>query len=675
MQNINTETIIFILIIIIIFITAVFIIYYYPKNSSNNKILIGGNNDFFYPKYYPQVKVLDNQILNKLDKNDYVWLEKTDGERKILITKNNKTYVFKHGELIENDINFNFKNFTILDTEYYDNKYFIFDSPYIEGRKIFDNDFIQRLTYLQNNHTIQKSDKLKVKEYNKIKSFNEIIDFVNNNYKTENGIIDGIIIQNIYDNYFKARIYKLKTRTMNTTDFLLKKSIIDNKIIYNLYLFGDDKIYKSLIQKRPFETQIFQENNKKEILFSSPLYNNTYFYDPSVKFNIIENYKYFPNQIKEIKSFNEKDLDNKIIEMTWNGKNFFPIRIRKDKQFPNSYMVGKTNMETIFSPITNVKYFHDNTNAFSQDIIEIFHLSNRIMRKFIMENINFGFINNSTNSVLDLAGGRGGDIQSLIYSKFNNFFAVDSDSSALITYMNKLQNINYRNEYEPVINIGTNTSNNNLRNKNNITNSFEYNITNKNNSEKYNDIENNIEYKNIEKYNSNEVFGNAICFELNVDNKQLIDEIKSRYEFPKKFELILMNYAIHYLCDDVEKIKSLNNLVKELLNDNGYFIFTFFDGDSIIKDMKNNILKLKTFTIEKNGNKFKMPLPTIDKSGYREEPIVTNKILENINFSNYKEYNLFDETTKNTNISNLKNINLISDYLKYIRVRIYNKTF
>ena len=48
-----------------------------------------------------------------------------------------------------------------------------------------------------------------------------------------------------------------------------------------------------------------------------------------------------------------------------------------------------------------------------------------------------------------------------------------------------------------------------------------------------------------------------------------------------------MNYAIHYLCDEDEKIRKLCEFVKSVLFEDGIFIITYFDGDEIMKKLEN----------------------------------------------------------------------------------------
>ena len=159
------------------------------------------------------------------------------------------------------------------------------------------------------------------------------------------------------------------------------------------------------------------------------------------------------------------------------------------------------------------------------------------MRKYIVENhINhFG----KHSSVIDLCGGRGADEFNLYSNGVSNFFVIDNDSTALKRYFDRTYKIKEKN-YFPL----TNKYHNNLYGRDYITLNF-------------------LNYK------------------LDKDYEQIKNDLLSRYEFNKKVDIVLMNFAIHYLCDEEEKLKSLSEFVNGVLYPDGIFIITYFDGDEI----------------------------------------------------------------------------------------------
>jgi hypothetical protein len=68
-----------------------------------------------------------------------------------------------------------------------------------------------------------------------------------------------------------------------------------------------------------------------------------------------------------------------------------------------------------------------------------------------------------------------------------------------------------------------------------------------------------------------------------------------------------------------------------------------------------------------------MPLPTISSEGYREEPLATShymSFLQN-HLSLISEFYPFVKYQKE--FENIPNIGLIDDYVKYIKVCVYNR--
>ena len=91
---------------------------------------------------------------------------------------------------------------------------------------------------------------------------------------------------------------------------------------------------------------------------------------------------------------------------------------------------------------------------------------------------------------------------------------------------------------------------------------------------------------------------NFLNYKLDKDYEQIKNDLLSRYEFNKKVNIVLMNFAIHYLCDEEEKLKSLSEFVDSVLNSKGIFIITYFDGDEILKHREKKNVNLFPFNIE-----------------------------------------------------------------------------
>ena len=508
---------------------------------------------------FPQVGVATNIIISKINFDNYVWLEKTDGIRVVIGILQDETML----ELQSiNDMHKGMK--FVLDCEKYLDKYFIFDVLVSNNVNVMDKHYLERIDSVRD----IKYKNFFVKQFYKISSLKELLEFIQHDVSPiTNCNIDGIIITPINENYKNTHSLKIKRPELNTCDFYCKK-IDDNKYLPFVQL--NDKRYalRNIIRTT--------DSINGLSLFATPFRDN------------------------EIIVSNE-NIDGKIYECQFNGKVWIPVRERVDKKKPNGYRTCLTNFFNIFDPISdNESYFNDVMNI-DKSTSDYIHDVSHIIRKYVVETVTPKFIKNVKNkiNVLDLCGGRGGDLLGLYSCGVGNLFVVDSDKTALTKYCYKALNIGkYLKQYS--------------------------NVTNKR-----------------KVFDRNRLLLNIIHFELGFDNSELITEIQSRSEF-RKFDLILINYAVHYLCDDAAKMRELGNLVKQLLSRRGKFVITCYNGDRIL----NGERKFGNIEIKINGNKAMMPLFTIDKTGYREEPLATNRMLNEMNLNLEHKEKLLDSVRK-----------------------------
>ena len=651
-----------------------------------NNILIGGNDKFELPKRFPQVGVLTNKIFNTYSLDDFVWLEKTDGEHINLLIYDKELYYVNYGnkELLKNKYNNNIlintidnikeslpETISLLDCELYNDKLYIFDACIIDNIYIDELNFIERMNKVKdfiNNNNLNKL--FIIKEYYKIdkNNFKDLLDYIYNTdiSKYTNNYVDGAIFQLINKPYFnKIPIsYKLKKRCLNTIDFLLKYD--KDRDIFLLFLSGDkyDKYYNTqyLIHKYNNKSNLNNDNKYENILFSSPLYENIHYYKVSNEWN---KKGYSNRMIQEINNIigdinNNKDkYNNTIIEMSLTEDNkWVPMRVRKDKRYPNGYKVGLSNCGIMFSPIsTDLSYFNKDmsTSPFTEQTRSDYHDINKIVRKYIIKTIfkNYNtLINNNKhdknnigyNMLLDLCGGRGGDINNIINESNNiidNFFIVDADKPSIVQYTERMDPHKF--------------------------------------------INNNLKIRFVKGFHH-------VLNDNEQDTNKLINDIKSSPNYIDKegFSIILMNYAIHYISNKRSSLLQLKKIVKELLKHNGIFAFTYFDGDKIL----NSLTKYKklmsfdekiineTFKDIKLINKYNdsdsdsinclMALPTIDAKGYREEPLVFQNFL-NVLEDDILKFKTFIYPVQDLIKNNELEHNDITNYLEYVKLCIMIK--
>lgn len=550
----------------------------------------------------PQVSVLTNALIQTTSIDDYVWLEKTDGIRFLLIFYKKKIYSFSTTTKLQ-EIEFKYKSeiekLTIFDTELYTNDenkniYKIFDVIMVEENNVSELNFIDRMAQF---NLIKDKFKIKytsedkcskkiitLKKYYTLETWKQIIDFINETSKNNlrspltNDRIDGIIVQKINEPYNSKKpiSYKLKPKRLNTIDFKIVWDKLEER--YYLFLIGKpiELIYnlKSMPRFNKISQEHFNYNLKKLnhnqqyfILFDSPYMNNLFYFKPRLTFDTDGYTEELQKESIELMTKmleNPKEYTDSIFEMSLANDGWIPLRHRFDKQYPNSYRVGLSNAALLFSPPSyNLEvYFTRDKLKFDEHLIDTFHEANRAIRTFIFDKfINNNQENNSYlledyNSCVDLAGGRGGDLLHLFAAGCNNIFAIDADKEALVTYTQRASII---------------------QNKtiNHVLSVLDKNLTSR-------------------------LTFNAIYGYLNSDNTEIKKDLYSRKEFRiGEINLVVMNYAFHYLCGSYPSILELRNDVKKMLNPDGIFILTFYNGDQILNKLSSGKYKVAEFEITK----------------------------------------------------------------------------
>lgn len=620
-------------------------------NNSMELITTPNNNDNLIKKLssmmfnfsrLPAVGVITNTILRKINLEDYVYLDKTDGVRKLLLSDGINVYEFQKNEINkigESNVIF------MIDAEYLNNIYYIFDKYYVDVDIRLEK-YETRMKY----NTPMKFDnpkhKLINKTFTKITKDN-IKDIFKLGMKIRKGF-DGIIFQSCdgYTKWLKGFYqYKLKPLELITTDYLYIKKPNSN----DYYLFLSGNIFELIFNLRQaprelqeaynligFKLKSFTKDKIVNILFDTPLFNNTHMYnfDNSDLKNLIDEIQNNENLSDEIKKeyitrIENNDLNNMIIETQFINQKQKPIRIRWDKSFPNSYKTGLSNMSIIFSPPKlNESYFQkiDLGNvkkifnvSCPDEFLNTFHTLNQSIRDYIFKLIRL-YMTKDTKTIMDICGGRGAELNRILSLNYNNIIGIDGDNEALVAYQNK---------------------------------GLLYKIMNKDFNARLS--------LNLHKY----LIGTD-----KVDN--IIKEIKERDEFLNP-DVYIMNYAFHYLCDNHYKsnISDLVKLIHQTKKNKSIFVLSFYDGEKILSTKKFKTFNIKTKIINDDYILANMPLPSIKSSGYTEEPLVLSqhinylsKTLNKINCIVYDDYPY-------KYITESKKENCIDDYLSCIRVIIF----
>lgn len=614
---------------------------------------------------WPQVGVISNYILMKIPLESFVYSEKTDGVHYNLLIHDGRLYDVTHKDSIKQIDTVDCKDTLILDTELYDNKYFIFDAYVINGEVINEKLFIERMKMVEP-YLDKLGSKFVLKTFKAVPSIEFLIDYVKNDKSPDTGNeIDGVILQRIDMPYIPAKgsinVYKMKPSALMTTDLLLKYQETDKT--YKLYTSGTWRSYLDAPTQRPKNEQFIHsldgrvyERSKLTklpemmlILFDTPYYPNLGTYEVSEKWNskgffkrnidaadqIISNLIRYPDS-----------LNNKIVEMALTeDKKWVPIRVREDKTKPNGLLTGLSCVDAVFDPIrSSDEIYFQQGDALPHDEHMFIHELNGVFRKYIIEH----HINpiGKFATLIDLCGGRGADTFDLYSNGITNFFAIDGDTTALSQYVNRCMRCKYmylKGNYKPLIHK---------------------------------------RFSNVHD-KGNPISVNVLNHELGKSYADVVKDLKSRYEWKGSCRVVLMNFAIHYLCSSASNIDALGKFVKSVLDDRGLFIFTYFEGDNIIAKAEKNEAKIGPFNIKIRQVKrivyAKMPLVTFrnaNNDAYVEEPLVTNEILEKLNpyLELVDDYNAYERCKQwADNLAKNDKFKQLLEYYKLIHVRVYKK--
>lgn len=383
----------------------------------------------------PQVNVFTTLDIQSFNYNDFVWSEKIDGVRTLIIIFDNKllSYRTKSGINVISPIeleDLNSVGITIIDTEYTEsnNTYYIFDVYSYNGIDVRGKRYGQRIMSLKDimpKLQCLDSIKFKILKLNQIQSYHELV----NHIITQNSSTDGIVLHHkdeILSKWKDSTIsYKVKTKSMSTIDFLFK--YISELDCYYLYLSGNHLILDSVV-KYNSKFNSFVLDKKYMILFDSPYFKDSFKY----QFNSDDVAKLFNKPTDD-----KKSLHNLVIECKYENR-WVPIRIREDKVYPNGYKVGLTNSINIFYSLEE----YVETDKVELDIDNSNMLMMLVQKYKEYFNINQSQTNSRTKlNVIDYDGTISTN-KNILDCDVNSLFVINSNKLELIHYTQETFNYN-----------------------------------------------------------------------------------------------------------------------------------------------------------------------------------------------------------------------------------------
>lgn len=404
--------------------------------------------------------------------------------------------------------------------------------------------------------------------------------------------------------------FKWKPPQYNTIDFLVstKKGPNGEDITSSMFKSGVDVknkdqliLYKTLILRVGFDSKKHGYINPCEDIYNDKLPNieniddeepykpvrfyPTNPYDPDASIcNIILKEDSTENK-QMFTSAGEVIEDNTIVEFSYNKTNenqwrWEPLRVRYDKtselragqkNFGNAYHVANSNWQSIHKPITNEMistglnipeefgdddvYYNKSSTASRTKGLRDFH--NLFVKKLLITSVS-----SKGHTLIDYAVGKGGDLPKWIAGNLSFVFGIDISRDNI---ENKLDGVcarylNYKKKYKimPAGLFVNGNSSVNIRNTDAM-------ITQKS------------------KQITNAVFG-----EGTKDEKILGKGVHKQYGKAKEgFDISSMQFALHYMFENNTTFNNFMRNLSECTKLNGYFISTFYDGESIFKALKD----------------------------------------------------------------------------------------
>lgn len=336
----------------------------------------------------PQVGILTPDMTTT---NDFVWSDKMDGERCLVITYNNAIYMYQKIKGLKKVKLINDDKFSVYDCEVIRKEhslvFYMFDCY------IYNSEDMRNKPYLERLNVETPINKLNTKP---VENWNALIRYAFKMKSNKDGIVLHSLKPFSKQWTFLPVSFKLKPVKLNTIDFL--------------YEWNGDKyeLYLTNTTLKPMKEKARHANKEGYMLFDIPYYNNTWF----------------------VKSDDPEKYNHKVVESMFDGENFTPIKIREDKQYPNSINVGLSNISLIYCPFST-----EEVPEFNDASLQIFNKINHYFPEVV---------------AIDYEGN---NLEELYLINTKSIFVINTYKQHLIKYVNNFMNVLVNGVDNPTINI------------------------------------------------------------------------------------------------------------------------------------------------------------------------------------------------------------------------------
>jgi hypothetical protein len=543
---------------------------------------------------------------------NFMVTEKIDGIRSMIIIypNNGVCYIINN----KNKDGFSIKSLTpsitsnsifanvsciILDSEAIDSKYYIFDvikyevnlTPNHKINNVHEMPFKKRLEYIKiivdnaNELLIDNEPFLFAKHFIELTKDSYMLDiktFYNDMLQIQNYSIDGLIIISKNDNYDNTLNYKWKP--VITIDFVAKQCPNDMLGILPYIIKPNKTLYLLFCGIRSIEYKQWGIERFK-------LYDQIF---PNVCVNKYgkTNDSYIPIQFAPSADpyaylfWSDNDaLNDKVIELSYDNNEWIFLKVRHDRvndlnrktYYGNNFKVAEQMWMNYKNPLTldivcSAFSTNNNIGNTTDNKLNLISNSNSYFKKESTEYVAMRKFNNYVKKeiissitqqielkwVIELASGKGQDLQKYIDCGFQKILMTDIDIDALSEIINR--------KHKYISNINSNNVHRN-------TNKFK-----------------------MKKENQEKTCTNA-CSKIYIKQLNLLDCYKknteliynSQYGVPLEgSKLVVCNLALHYIIPNKLKSQNFVNFLNKILDTDGIFIFTSFNGEKIFKLLELN---------------------------------------------------------------------------------------
>lgn len=558
----------------------------------------------------PTIKSVTNNITS-LTKNlyrtiyppiNYYIVDKKDGYRCLLFINMNNILLITETKEIEIDIVSDQDIIgSVLDGELIDDEFHAFDiMKYGSKELVWKLSFGDRIKYLTRCIELINKENIILSNYTLLESDNYAKVIKSYKKYLDRDTNDGLILTSPYEDYNNTKSYKWKPQNMNTIDFLVLKCPDS--------LTG----LEPLIKKEGLTLYILSVGITNQMMDNfriKPIPG----YDKIIN-GIGTNSNYRPVQYSSsfwtnsyVFYHERDDLNLTICELLFDNYSWDLVKVREDRKispnyFGNNYVVAENTLINFIDPLT-FEDLHslDNSNIyFKQKSVAGQEINVNNYNRFVINEIFKKYIQNS-KFVIDLASGRGADLFRYSVQKVNKVLFIEKDKSALSELMTR----------------------------------------------KYQSKKRSIKMQIL-------IHNTDLTLDKDVIMNRLVAETSTTSLSASN---IVCNFAIHYMCGTLNHMTNICDLISELLQYDGHFIMTTFNGEKVfdlLKDKEvwsstNGVYRIKKLykdtTLKKYGQYINVKLP-FDEVGIDEPLCNINafitiakryelEVIDNISFSEF----------------------------------------